>query len=125
MKLHDIEIDSIYRGRETDEDNWKHDKWDVELYYNDTDEEIKVEYRMGTGHHGAEPEKEDVIQSLFIDSEAEDLSFEEWCSELGMNDDSIKALKIYKDCKQNAKKLRQLLGHDYEAIRDEIRELEL
>lgn len=43
-------------------------------------------------------------------------SFAEFCAELGYDDDSRKAEKIYAACQQITKKLRQLLRDDFDAF---------
>lgn len=53
-----------------------------------------------------EPHPADVLHSLILDSSAVDQSFESWCSDLGYDRDSRKALTTYEACQQNADKLR-------------------
>ena len=85
--------------------------------------EIGVAFYMGVGHGGKEPEKEDVLDALFMDASAKDFSFEEWCAEFGYNDDSISALETYKACLNHAEELEYLLGSNYDSVRDEVQEL--
>lgn len=54
---------------------------------------------------------ESVLYSVVMDARAgQGKNFEEFCEECGYNDDSIKALKTYEECKANAERLRALLG---------------
>lgn len=65
------------------------------------------------------PSYDDVIHSLVMDASACEQSFEDWCSELGYDSDSIKALEIYRSCQKNADKLRKA-GVNIEAERERL-----
>jgi hypothetical protein len=69
-----------------------------------------------------EPNQLDVLSSLLSDASCYEnsSSFEDFCSDLGYNSDSRKAEKIYQACEKNAKKLKQFLGDDHEAISNEL-----
>jgi hypothetical protein len=54
------------------------------------------------------PHVTDVLYSLVSDAQAEHMSFSDWCSDFGYDDDSIKALNIYRECGESAKKLRMV-----------------
>lgn len=58
------------------------------------------------------PSNEDILHSLILDSSAESLNFSDWCDELGMSDDSIKALNTYRECLEIGRALRKHLGRD-------------
>jgi len=65
------------------------------------------------------PSPTDVVYSLVSDSSVLDSGrFEEWASELGYDEDSRKAEKIYRDCLDLALKLRAGLG---ESVLSELR----
>lgn len=51
------------------------------------------------------PSAAGVLYSLLSDAEAGDMSFSEWCGEFGCDNDSIKALNIYKQCEETARAL--------------------
>lgn len=53
------------------------------------------------------PTYDDVVYSLVMDATACEQSFEDWCSDYGYSDDSIKALEIYRQCQHNTGKLRK------------------
>lgn len=59
------------------------------------------------------PNVESVLYSLLMDSSALDMTFEEWCGDYGYEEDSIKANKIFAECNEQGKKLKRLLGEDY------------
>jgi hypothetical protein len=60
------------------------------------------------------PTFDDVLSCLLTDSLASETSFSNWCGDFGYDDDSIKALDIYRGCCESAKKLR-LAGVDIAA----------
>ncbi len=53
------------------------------------------------------PSLEDVLYSLIMDGDACEMSFEHWCSMLGYDEDSIKALETYRACQKNTNKLQK------------------
>lgn len=55
----------------------------------------------------------DVLNACLSDASAIDLTFENWCSELGFDPDSRKAERIYNQCIQQTIQLKQLLGGDF------------
>ena len=64
-----------------------------------------------------------VLHCLLSDAEARDMSFGDWCDNLGYDDDSIKALNIYKQCEETARALKKVFTRDQlaelrEALRD-------
>lgn len=66
-----------------------------------------------------EPELEDVLDCLASDAATYEnaRSFEEWCADLGFNDDSRKAERVYRTVEKQAAGLRRLLGDDtYETL---------
>lgn len=59
------------------------------------------------------PTVEDALMCLASDAHStKDNSFEEWCRDLGYDDDSRKALSIYEACEETANELERLLGSD-------------
>lgn len=86
-------------------DNWK-------CILKSGKKQFTIFFSMGYGHHGKQPEIEDVLDCLasdasgFVNAE----SFEYWCDEYGYNSDSRKAEKIYKTIGSQAKKLEKFLG---------------
>jgi hypothetical protein len=71
------------------------------------------------------PKIEDILNSLFLDSDALEYSFEDWCDNYGYSNDSIKAEGIYKECIKTAHKLKKALGNKYSEVKAEIDALEL
>jgi hypothetical protein len=75
-------------------------------------------FYVGSGHNGAEPKINDVMDCLLSDASGYENSrdFEEWCSEYGYDTDSRKAEKIYKACEKEFEKLKNFLGDDFETF---------
>lgn len=65
------------------------------------------------------PKLDDVLHSLGMDAEACEQSFEEWCSNMGGDTDSRKALETYLACQGAAAKLRKA-GIDIAAQRERL-----
>ena len=61
-------------------------------------------------------------RSIFDDAACGNDSFEEFCSNLGYDQDSRRAEKIYNECKKGAKKLNDLGFTDFYAALDAFRE---
>ncbi len=58
------------------------------------------------------PDLADILQSLCLDADAlvNHYTFEDWASEFGYDEDSIKAKAIYDQCIKQSRELQQLLG---------------
>ena len=71
-----------------------------------------------TGLALREPTAEDVLDCLLSDASTVDgcRGFEDWCTDLDHNADSIKALRLFESCRTQSGKLRKFLGDDYEAF---------
>lgn len=112
----DLGITSTARslGRKTDADGWEHDAWTVTLKYQGRSQSFP--YRMGTGHHGAKPETGDVLYALLSDADVGDMSFEDFVSDFGLDEDSRKAEQTWKSCKATKRKLERLLGGSYREL---------
>lgn len=67
------------------------------------------------------PKLDDVLHSLIMDSEAMNISFDEWCDNFGYDTDSRGALKTYLACQENGLKLRRT-GIDIEAHRERLQD---
>lgn len=67
-----------------------------------------IPFRMH-GDRGA-PDIETVLDCLRSDVSGADQSFEDWCSDLGMDTDSRKALQSYEACRQERTEIEHLVG---------------
>lgn len=93
------------------------DKWEASLYRGEA--KIFVEFYLGEGHNGREPELKEVVYALLNDSYAGSLIFDDFCSEFGYDTDSRRAFATWEDCERHARKLRVLFSPE------EIAELEV
>lgn len=64
------------------------------------------------------PKVDDVLYSLVMDSEAAEMSFDDWCDCFGYDSDSIKARDIYFACQNSVTQLREMGLHDISAARE-------
>jgi hypothetical protein len=58
------------------------------------------------------PEVADVLYCILSDADACETTFDDWCSNVGANNDSLKDLNTYLACQRNGTKLIRLLGRD-------------
>ena len=107
--LLNIEFESLkaFKTREDMNDEWnkKANKWQVKLVY--FDKEYVTDFYMGPGlvdkmNKPKKPTKEDVLYSMITD-DVNNMTLNDFCNEFGYNEDSIKALEIYKACKRETK----------------------
>lgn len=114
-----VEVSSLYMGK-SKEGDWVRDDWAVVLKYQGRS--MSTEFHTGVGlrknNKPVPPKVPDVLYCLLMDSSALDLTFEEWCSEMGYDTDSRKAEKIYNLCVENAIKVKRLLGKDFQYFMD-------
>lgn len=77
--------------------------------------QLTVPFFMGPAHT-KEPTAADVLCCLVQDCNAGEMSFEEYCSELGENLDSRKAETAWRSCKGLAPRVRRFLGQYFNDI---------
>jgi len=56
------------------------------------------------------PSVADVLSCILMDARACETTFDDWCSDFGADNDSLKALNTYLACQRNGSKVRNLLG---------------
>jgi hypothetical protein len=71
------------------------------------------------------PKLDEVLHCLFLDSQAHDESFCNWCANFGYDTDSISARDTYDKCTESYFKLRHALGNSFNDERERIEKLEL
>lgn len=118
--INNIEFEVEY-GADYNEEFKNADGWTCTFYYNG--EEESFPFYMGVGHKGREPEMIEVLDCLFRDGEALDMTFSDWCNYCGYDNDSIRALKTFEECQKIGIKLKGLFGEDYNIISEEIMDL--
>ena len=77
-------------------------------------------FSKGSGHKGKWPNVKEVLWALLMDADALEYDFDEWCDNLGYDNDSIKAKKIYDLCRDLGRKVIDFLGDDLEAWKKEL-----
>lgn len=97
-------VQPIFKTQEDMNDKWKEtaNKWQVKLIY--FDKEYVTDFYMGSGlvDKIGKPKKPtimDVLHSMMI-GDISNMNFNDFCNEFGYDNDSIKALKIYKACEK-------------------------
>jgi hypothetical protein len=58
------------------------------------------------------PSAAGILYSLLSDMSALDTCFDDWCDNLGMDNDSLSALNLYQACCENGKKIRALFSNE-------------
>jgi hypothetical protein len=76
---------------------------------------LTTSFHQGSGHKAA-PTAADVLSCLTLDMSAGEQSFEDFCSDLGYDTDSRKALAIHTTCAALAPRLRAFLGDHFDAV---------
>ena len=89
-------------------DKWRTDKWEVSLYRGEA--KIMIEFHLGVGNNGRQPDLKEVIYALLSDGYAGSLSFEDFCSDFGYDTDSRKAFATWEACKESGEKLGKLFS---------------
>lgn len=74
-----------------------------------------LDFFMGQGNKKG-PDAAGVMSCLLSDSTAIDQTFEDWCADMGYDEDSRKAEKIYQECRKSGAKLKNFLREDYETF---------
>lgn len=101
---------------ETTRDGWKCDQWRIE--FKNKNSFWSTDYYTGLGCRSkpkskwdtAKPQKPkniDILYSLFLDADAANENFDDWCDNYGYSNNSIKALNIYKSCLETATAIRK------------------
>lgn len=122
-----IYIRPVFKTREDEANEWKHkaNKWQVKLVY--FDKEYVTDFYMGCGlvnknGRPRKPQKKDVLYSMIID-DVSDMSFNDFCNEFGYDNDSIKALEIYKACEEQTKAYYEMFdAEERGALRELLRD---
>lgn len=94
-------------------DDWQksaHD-WRLTLIYQGR--RYSLDFWQGSAITEA-PTVEGVLGCLLYDANSAEEDFESWCLSLGYDEDSRKVERMYRACIKTSKRLRKLLGADYE-----------
>ncbi len=96
----------IYSHPDMDEWDASASHWEIHLSRADMTSP-PFPYSMGSAHTG-EPDLCDVFNCLLRDADSADQSFEDWCSDMDMNEDSRKAYRTWESCKNTSGKMTRL-----------------
>ena len=99
-----VKIISVRTGSRPAADQWDRDATHWRVTVRRGSKKMAVAYSMGSAHKG-EPDPQDVINSLLLDAECGSGSFSDMCDTLGMNADSIRDHRTWKECKRTAASL--------------------
>lgn len=122
----DLKVTPAFLTKEDLTDEWKRTskKWQVKLIY--FDKEYVTDFYMGCGlvdENGKpkKPSKKNVLFSIMMD-DVSGMSFNDFCSEFGYDNDSIKALKIYEDCQRETEAYYNMFDSEEREILRELLE---
>ena len=119
MQTTDFDIESLpvkieYVGEIVRDGDWRCDQWRVTI--TNKSGQWVTDYFTGLGHRKVNQWKQSkpvkpkiigVLHSLFMDAQAADQNFIDWCADFGYSDDSMKAFSIYKQCCETGLMLRK------------------
>lgn len=119
-------VKRVDKTREDMSDEWKRtaNKWKVKLVY--FNKEYITDFYMGSGlvnemGNPQKPTKKDVLYSMVMD-DVNNMDFNDFCNEFGYDNDSIKALKIYKACLRTTKLYYNMFDYKEREILRELLE---
>lgn len=105
-------------------DNWDCFKWTVVFTHRITKETTLIDYYKGLAHvkngKPTVPTIDEIVYSLKMDAHIGEQSFEEYCSNYGVDNDSIKEYKTWESCKESIKQLEKLFTKEQISQFDEI-----
>ena len=127
MNARIIDGDAQFPGE--DSRFYHHYKYQISLSYDGRVRKFTYMTSYYDWHEGKEELDESdfkhALNCFLSDSYAAQDSFEFFCNEFGYSNDSIKALKIYKACKRDAKKAKFVFADlDLLKIQNELEEME-
>ena len=112
VEANGITVRAVHVGTNTDDNGWRHNAWKATLVYPALQTRCTVTF--STGLAIKEPTAADVLYSLCSDARAGEVSFSEFCSEFGYDEDSRKAESIWRACKRSVGKARRFLKDDFD-----------
>ena len=120
----ELYVQPAFKTQEDIKDEWKKgaNKWQVKLVYFN---KVYITYfYMGSGlvdeiGKPKEPTKEDILFAMIMD-DVSNKNFNDFCDEFGYNNDSIKALKIYKACLKETKAYYNMFDSEEREVLKEL-----
>lgn len=145
-----VNYSAVHRGEGVDKSvdhKWVHDRWDCK--FSRGPKRMEIEYRTGTGLRklrkgtftttarvgtiayeqwerasliAVAPTAASVLHSVVMDAGADSEPFGDWCSNLGYEEDSRKALEIYLLCQAQSQMFRKAFDHAERAALEKLLE---
>lgn len=75
-------------------------------------EQMTIVFSMGFAHNGKQPGADDVLNCIALDSGALEMSFGDFCSEFGYDEDSRKAERTWEACKKQGEDFESAFGRE-------------
>ena len=122
MLIDEVEICCTPLGKVNDGTWMGASKWQVELTYKGLTSP-PFDYHMGSAYKTA-PTRDQVLYCLMSDLSFDGYSFEEFCSEVGHDEDSRKAYQTWESLGEQCAWVKQLFGEDLESLKAEVLEIE-
>lgn len=123
--LRSLEVTLVATGGQYVPDReWPHYAWRVTIKRGDRS--YATDYKCGTAHSrpgpynhgrvGVPPTVADVMACLMSDARVGSQTFDEYCSDFGLDNDSRKALDTHLACQRVLTGMRTLLGEHFDAV---------
>lgn len=122
LRARGIAFSARYVGQMKDGSGWEHFLWRVNLSRSPA-KHFSTDYRMGLAHvtkskksylpdRPKPPIAAQVLHSTILDARSGEMSFRDFCDELGCNYDSIKDLNIYRECEKITQEMRNFFTRE-------------
>ena len=120
--LNNIELETIktWNNEIDKKDEWKKTATKYNCKITFKNQSYNLSYWMGSALKKA-PSKKDVLYSFIMD-DVTGMNFEEFCSEFGYDNDSIKALRTFESCEEQTKNFYRLFNEEEREILRELLE---
>ncbi len=99
----------VDKGLQRNGDGWDHFAWTMGVTSQHTAEVYEFPYMAGTAHKG-KPTLIDMIGALLSDAGCATGSFQDFCADLGYDDDSVKVRNLFDQILVNNGRLLRLFG---------------
>lgn len=90
---------------------------------NKSKQRIWLIFSMGFAHNGKKPKLAEVLDCMASDATVGWSSFESWCADLGMDSDSRKAERTFNACVDQTKRLKRIMGDDFDNLLNNVERL--
>ena len=90
---------------------------------NKSGKRIWLIFSMGFAHNGKQPRLAEVLDCMASDAIDGYSTFETWARDLGMDTDSRKAERTFKACIDQTKRLKKIMGGDFDTLLNDVERL--